>query len=213
MNTYNPPQDAPGHPTLILVRGIPGSGKTYLADRLKKALAAKVGAHKVVTIDPDATDRSSTEYLRMVKDLTAQGVDSKFYPYRFTRAQAHAGLEARNIIIWNQPFTDLDGFEKTIKNLRIYAAEHDTRLPVLVVEVAIDPKIARQRVAERKAQGGHGPSEATFDRFINDYISFFDKGHSTVAVHGEDDASTSILTILAALDDLQDSKDQAKISH
>lgn len=190
------------HPILVLVRGIPGSGKSYLASNLQAALAQKFGQKKVINIDPDATDYDSKEYLQMSQKLTADGVDLKFHPYRFIRAQAHDGIKAGQIIIWNQPFTQLDGFQKTIINLQAHASENDTNLPILVVEIVIDKQLARQRVEDRKKRGGHGPTEATFARFVKDYTSFAGKKYNTVVVNGADEVADSMQTIVQAIEKL-----------
>lgn len=182
-------------PTLILVRGLPGSGKSHLT----KALQAAFGSTPIVTLDPDATDYESKDYKAHVKALTAEGVDPKLHAYRFLRAQAYEGITSGKIIVWNQPFTNLDIFNKMVAGLRQYAADHHVELPVLVVEVEISPETARKRVLERKSAGGHGPSDNTFDRFTNDYASFARAGYNVVTVHGEDPPTISIEKIMLAL--------------
>src|SRR5437764_567996 len=112
------------HPTLLMVRGLPGSGKSYLAMALSQAL----GQGNVVILDPDATDYNSPEYLELSKSLSAEGVDEKFHPYRYLRSKAYKAIENNQIIIWNQAFTNLDCFNKTVANLQTYAEEHDAKL-------------------------------------------------------------------------------------
>ncbi|HSX35737.1 MAG TPA: AAA family ATPase [Patescibacteria group bacterium] len=187
------------YPILILIRGLPGSGKSYLANALKES----IGNDKVVTLDPDATDYSSKEYLDLSKALIAEGVDAKFHPYRFLRSRAYAAITANKIIIWNQGFTNLDGFNKTVINLQAYASDHDTKLPLLVVEVEINPSVAKARVADRAKQGGHDVDEENFARFIGDYATFAGQGYDPVVVNGEDDVSNSVASVLDALHKLQ----------
>jgi hypothetical protein len=106
------------------------------------------------------------------------------------------------IIIWNQPFTLLGGFQRTIAHLQAQAKEQGIALPILVVEVNADPQVAKKRVMSRKQQGGHGPSEATFDRFITEYVSFASEGHPTVIVQGDGNVQQSLDAVLAALREL-----------
>jgi predicted ABC-type ATPase len=197
--TTTPSVQSPGtHPTLMLIRGLPGSGKSYLAAALKTAL----GSDSVLVLDPDATDYESKTYRAHSEQLTTEGVEEKFHPYRFLRAQAYAAIEAHKIIIWNQGFTNLDGFNKTVINLEEYAKGHGTHLPLLVVEVEIAHATAEQRVAQRAAQGGHDVDETNFVRFINDYRSFAGEGFNTVTVQGEDNVQASVATVLRALEKL-----------
>jgi thymidylate kinase len=186
------------NPILILVRGLPGSGKSYLAEAIKE----KIGKDKVVTVDPDVTDHTSKEYLELSRTLTTEGVDAKFHPYRFLRAQAHAAIAAHKIIIWNQAFTNLDGFNKTIINLQAYAEEHNTQLPVLVVEVEVTENVARARVADREGRGGHGVTGEAFARFINEYVTFAGKGYNIVVVNGENNVDKSAALVIEALQTL-----------
>jgi thymidylate kinase len=190
------------HPTLVILRGLPGSGKSYITNILKNSLADQVGTSSIVILDPDATDYSSAEYLAHTKALTDEGVDSILHAYRYLRSKAYKGIETKKIIVWNQPFTNLEIFNKMISGLKSYAQDHKTTLNVLVVEVEIDPSTAKKRVNKRKLNGGHGPSDNTFKRFTNDYASFAPHGYNTVTVYGDDDASASVLTIMHALEDI-----------
>lgn len=183
--------------TVIFIRGLPGSGKTYLANLLKKAL----GDQAVVMLDPDATDYDSPEYLEHTKNLTAEGVDPKLHAYRFLRAKAYDAIGVRQTLIWNQPFTNLEIFNKMVERLRTHAAEQNVELDILVVEVNLDPQIAKERVTRRKQAGGHGPSDATFTRFVEDYHTLANDGYNTVAVTG-DDAPSAVSKILSALSTL-----------
>ena len=185
-------------PILILIRGLPGSGKSYLATALQRAL----GSTPVVALDPDAVDLDSQAYADHVATATAEGVDPRIHLYRFLRGQAWAGILAHEIIIWNQPFTNLDVFQKMTTGLKAYATEHDTELRILVVEVGIDPEVASARVAERKQTGGHGPSDATFTRFVTEYVSFAPEGYNTVAVPGNGNVAASVETILDRINQL-----------
>jgi predicted ABC-type ATPase len=197
MNTATDTQET--NPTLIMVRGVPGGGKSYVTAQLRQA----IGEERVVVLDPDAIDKTSTAYQELSNALTNEGVDAKLHPYRFLRSQAYQGITMNKTIIWNQGFIDLDGFNKTVKNLQAYALDHGTQLPALVVEVEIDGDIARQRVAKRAAQGGHDVPEEAFSRFIGQYRSFSDEGYDTVTVSGEDDVAVSTAAIMQALHTLK----------
>jgi predicted ABC-type ATPase len=183
------------HSTLILIRGLPGSGKSYLATALQQSF----GDDRVVILDPDAIDFKSNAYTDLSQALTTEGVDKKFHPNRFLKAQGHAAIAAHKIIIWNQAFTDLGGLSRTMQNLQAFAADHHIDLSVLIVEVEVRQETAKKRVASREAAGGHGVSEEGFARFINAYRSFSDEGFTTVSVDGEDDVSKSVDKVRQAL--------------
>jgi predicted ABC-type ATPase len=185
-------------PILIMVRGIPGGGKSYVTAKLREA----IGRENVVVLDPDAIDHASDEYITHSQTLTSEGVDAKLHPYRFLRSAAYRGIEANKVIIWNQGFIDFDGFSKTVKNLQTYASDHGTTLPTLVVEVEVDAAIAKQRVAKRAATGGHDVPEEAFERFINGYKSFSNVGYTTVTIDGEASIDTSIAAIKHAFSNL-----------
>jgi predicted ABC-type ATPase len=186
------------NPTLIMVRGIPGGGKSFVTANLR----ASIGDDTVIVLDPDAIDKSSEEYQSLSRSLSADGVNEVLHPYRFLRARAYQGIETNKTIIWNQGFIDLDGFNKTVINLTAYAHDHGKELPTLVVEVEIDSKVAQERIAARAARGGHNVPDDAFARFVGNYESFSDKGYTTVTVNGTDDVQSSVTTILNALTQL-----------
>lgn len=194
--------DDTASPILVLMRGVPGSGKSYLAD----ALRDRLGGEEVVMLDPDATDYESEEYKEHTRKLTEEGVDPKLHAYRFLRAQAYDGIAQRKIIIWNQPFTNLEIFKKMIKRMQDQADANKVRLVILIVEVEIDPDKAKSRVEKRKADGGHGPSDEGFMRFVDDYTSFAHLGFKTVTVHGESDVSDSAALVAETIEDIRGSR-------
>ena len=182
-------------PVLVIVRGLPGSGKSYLTTELQK----QIGLDFAVALDPDATDYSSDEYLSFSTDLVKQGVDEKLHPYRYLRSNAYKAVLSGKVIIWNQAFTNQDLLRRTIVNLQTFASEHGIELPTLIIEVEIDPSIAKERIASRVKQGGHDVDSETFERFMNDYTSFSDSGYETVTVNGSDNVSASATLIRDAI--------------
>lgn len=184
---------------MVIIRGLPGSGKTYLAAELQRV----IDEEDLVVLDPDAVDQSSPDYADFSDTLTAEGIDLKFHLYRYSRAKAHEAIIERKLIVWNQPFMDFTGLQKTTNNLEAYAEENGTTLPVLIVEVEVDVPTAKARIDERKARGGHGPSDETFRaRFLDIYESFADKGYPTITVSGTDNVERSAAMIIDALDGL-----------
>ncbi len=181
--------------TILYVRGLPGSGKSHLAH----ALAQSFPQDSVVSLDPDAIELDSTEYASHVAAMREAQVDEKLFEYRFLRAQAYRGIEEGKIIIWNQPFTNLEIFNKMVGRMQEHAAECGVRLRILVVEVNVDPAVAKQRVDERIANGGHGPSDDTFARFVRDYKTFADSGYKTIPVNGDANVAESITRIHSAI--------------
>ncbi len=183
---------------VVFIRGIPGSGKSYLAAELQKI----IDHDKLVVLDPDATDYTSHEYTEHTRSLAQEGVDPKLHAYRFLRAKAYKAIEDGKIIIWNQPFTSLEIFDKVTKRLTDHAISHNCDIAILVVEVEVDPKVASQRVTHRKHTGGHGPSDTIFDRFVSDFASFEGHGYDVLKVDGEGSVRHSAQAIEKALDSL-----------
>lgn len=178
----------------MIIRGVPGSGKSYLAAALRDTVG-----DRIVLLDPDAVNLDDPAFRTYSDDLTNQGVDAKFHVYRYVRDKAYRAIEENKILVWNQPFTDLDGFKVTALRLQTYAEEHNVPLPLLVVEVEIDAQVAHERVAVRKQQGGHGPDDERFSLFVDQYHSFASEGYTTVTVQGGGNITESVDTVLTAL--------------
>lgn len=188
-------------PVLVFVRGLPGSGKSYLAQALEKSL----GKDNVTMLDPDNIDFASKEYNEFSKSLSAEGLDEKIHPFRWLRTTAYGGITGHKVIIWNQPFTIVDIFKRLITHLQEYAVEHQIDLPVLIVEVEIDPVVAKERVVKRMQKGGHGPSDNTLANRIADYKSYANEGYKTVVVKGDADISDSVTKVNKVIDELRSS--------
>jgi thymidylate kinase len=180
------------HPIIILIRGLPGSGKSYIAAELEKTLGKDV----TVTLDPDAIDYEGQEYKDHVAAQLAEGVDPALHAYRFSRNKAYQGIADHKIVIWNQPFTNLEIFNKMVDRFKEQAGEQHVSLPILVVEVSTPPELAKQRIEARKKQGGHGPSENTFSRFVNDYKTFANDGYDVITVQGDSDTAVTVAALV-----------------
>lgn len=181
---------------LIYIRGIPGSGKTYLADELSKQLGSDV-----IVLDPDAIDLNSNDYVSFAKAQSEEGVDAALLPYRYLRLQAYQAIERGNTIIWNQPFTNREIFRKAVSRLIDHAHQTGRQLQILIVEVSIDIVTAKKRVDDRKQAGGHGPTDGRFMRYSKDFESYQDEGIATLVVRGEGEVSESVHQIIDSLKD------------
>jgi predicted ABC-type ATPase len=180
---------------LVMVRGLPGSGKSLLAMELR----AHFGLSEVTVLDPDAIKFDSKEYTEFCAELKKQSVDEKLHPYRYLRAKAYGAIEARKIVVWNQAFTNADLLSRTILNLSNYAKEHAVALSSLVVEVQIDPNVAKERVKLREENGGHGVPDDAFNRFIDTYESFQEYGYPIIQVTGTDPLANSVDVVQAEI--------------
>jgi predicted ABC-type ATPase len=180
-----------------MIRGLPGSGKSHLAAKLAHAL----GKDDTVMLDPDGLDVTDGAYLAFSRELEKEGLDTAIHPFRWLRKLACDAITAHKVVIWNQPFTNRGVFERLVAFLESHAREQGLELPVLVVEVEIDPEVAKARIAQRKQAGGHGPSDKTFAQRVGEYESYAD-GFRTVTVRGDDDINASLDAVLQALDGL-----------
>ncbi len=182
-------------PALILVRGLPGSGKSYLSIALAHALKP----HHAIVLDPDAIDYDSKLYQALHASLTEEGLAEAIHPFRFLRGQAQEALVSGSSVIWNQAFTHKTIFNNLINFLVDHAKENGTIAHVYVIEVSIDHDTARARVADRATQGGHDVPEERFEQFFRDYESFEDLGYHTVSINGACSLDDNIERILNAI--------------
>lgn len=177
---------------LIMMRGLPGSGKSTIA----QALQQNLGQDTTVVLDPDTIDFDSHDYQSLSASLIEEAVDIKLHPYRYLRARAYRSISAKKIVIWNQAFTNADLLDRTIKNLIAYAEERGQELPVLVVEVSIDPVVAKSRIAERVASGGHDVDNESLDRFVKGFENFTEHNYKMVTLNGTDSVDLNVEKII-----------------
>ncbi len=178
-------------PILVLVRGLPGSGKSYLVNKFVEKLNTDT-----IVLDPDATNYESHEYRQMCQELSSENVDPKFFPYRFLRRQAHEGIKNNKLIIWNQAFTQLDGFQKTIINLSNFASENNKKIKILIIEVFVDPEVAKLRIKNRVESGGHDVPEERFNKFVDDYKTFANEGYPVLSIDGQANIDESVKSVI-----------------
>lgn len=183
-------------PKLVMVRGLPGSGKSFISD----ILAKKIGTD-VIVLDPDRLNTEDPAFKELSRSLSEDGLDESIHPFRWLRKQACEGVVAGHTVIWNQPFTHSGVFERLVEFIRSYAADHEVDVPVLLIEVEIDETTAKQRISDRKKAGGHGPVEAVFNKRAEEYESLAGRFHSVV-VKGDSDIDETIDKILVKLQEL-----------
>ena len=181
--------------TLVLVRGLPGSGKSTIIAHVAKLLQSGC----FIVLDPDKTDYSSSEYLAHKAQQKSKGVDEKLWPYRFLRAQSATAISQAKVVLWNQAFTNLDAFRQIISRHQEIASQAGVALRVLVVEVSIDPELARRRIAERVKQGEHDVAADRFENFVRDYRSFANLEFEMVLLEGADNPDKNAQKIVDAL--------------
>lgn len=164
---------------VLFIRGIPGSGKSTITKYLSEKIQADI-----LILDPDSIDYQGKAYLNHVETMKNQGVDPKLFAYRFLRQQAYDGIEAKKLVIWNQPFSNLEIFNKMTKRLYDFAKVAGVTLEIIVVEVEIDSELAYSRIKDRIRKGGHGPTRGRFEKFTIELNSFKNTNYKVISVDG-----------------------------
>lgn len=178
-------------PLLILMRGLPGSGKSYIATHL----ATLVGDNEVIILDPDSIETDKADYVSFCEKLKTDGVDEKLFPYRYLRAQAYDGMLSNKLVVWNQAFTNADLVNRTIENISEYAKEHGIYIKSFIVEALVSAETAKSRLAQRAQSGGHSVNDEAFSRFLIDYAPMQSEV-PIIQVNGEQEVSQSAKEII-----------------
>ena len=181
-------QELPSHPTLVLVAGGPGAGKTSLGRALAAQFESGVLLDKdvvngvwvddlLVRLNDGQVDRESPVYLEMLRPLE----------YRALVATALDNLALGKTVFVVAPFGPELTDREWVRRLKHAVHEAGGRLRAIWIEV--DPETARQRMAERN-EARDAWKLANWDRFVasaqfapprNDLFVLRSNGQSTVA--------------------------------
>ncbi len=170
---------------LVVIRGLPGSGKSTIMDHCIKKLDS------AVRLDPDKINLESDDFVSFCQGRHLS-VSLEKRMYRFLLYQACSSLQNKQVVIWEQPWRQFRLFLLTLENIAIIAyniASPDfSNLPfsVKVVEFVIDQNIAQQRVSRRFEEGKHCLTPAQFSQFL-DSLEPFDPLFPTLTVDGTED--------------------------
>lgn len=137
-------------PSLVLVGGVPGAGKSYVSRHLAKRLGVGVLVDKDVVSGPfvekmlallgsHADDRESEVYLTRVRDLE----------YQVMMDQALENLELGHNVICSAPFLREFADDSWLEALREQASQRGAELTTVWVHA--DPQSTRLRIASRGA--------------------------------------------------------------
>ena len=185
-------EELAGGPALIIIRGLPGSGKTFLS----KALVETLGNDNVKEVNPDEIFDASEEYQDFIGQLQREepDLDSKFFPFRFLRKQALEAIQVDKIVIWDQPWSGLEKPEIVLETI-----SKEIKAPVLLIEVELEAEKAMERLEKRKAEGGHGPNEEIFSQFVKKFRSINESDSCFIKIRGDTPIEKSVFDVLEQL--------------
>lgn len=142
---------------LILIAGVPGSGKTYFARHLAKALGA-IHLH--------------TDSLRAELGLRGEYTPAaKQRVYDELERQARSRLQRGETVIVEATFHRAD------RRQVFYALAEDLNLPLFLFEIRVEEAIALARVSRSRADSEAGPAVY---RKIRDAFEPIDRPHRTL---------------------------------
>lgn len=152
-------------PRLILLRGLPGVGKSTVANEI----VSIVGNKTCKIIDPDLVDMESEEYKDFKANLICSGVKESVVMYRYLLDLTYQGLCERKNIIWTQAWTKIWGIESTVNKL-----EGTVIFKPLIVTLNADKNIVESRIENRK--------RLLTNRELTDFIASFEDLEETSLV-------------------------------
>ena len=97
---------------------------------------------------------------------------------------AARSLLERKTVIWNQPFTDLEGLSYTIRKLFQLTENVHPRFKSLIVDIEIPEDVAWKRVLKRQSIGGHGLTYERFLQFVRQFGRANLDGVSEISLSG-----------------------------
>lgn len=195
-------------PLLVIFRGIPGCGKTSIAETIQEKI---LNGSYIERVDPDLINKNDPQYIIFTEYLqnSEPDLEGKYYPYRYLLHIATENLKSGKIVFWDQPFTDLEGLVYTIRKLtKDVAQSGGIEFKVFIVDIETPLDKALERVKRRKENGGHGPSDTTFYNFVNSFHTSEDLKYGSLIVSGDDgDMERSCIQILTMAGKLQKGHD------
>jgi len=138
---------------LILVGGVPGSGKTYIGKELSKA--------RSVYIDKDTITKAFTEKLLEALGSHKDDRESDVYTnhvraieYEIMMKHAFENLGLHNNVVCSAPFIAQFNDDKWVKDVEFKSKISDGKL--IKIWIHVDEKTARDRILARGADRDNG---------------------------------------------------------
>jgi adenylate kinase family enzyme len=135
---------------LIIIRGIPGSGKTYFAQKINKNLPSEV-------IDPEYIKITQRNFIEFRK-LHPQEKRIKRLKFLFNLDKTKKLLNEGKSLIWTQPWRKASGLKTTIEHI-----QNSVPTKVIVLEINVDPKLCWERSKEKLGN-------ITFEKFLKNFV-------------------------------------------
>lgn len=171
-------------PMLIIIRGIPGSGKSAISKELVRQLNSS-STRDVTLIDPD-------ENVYKNSDANTQTSTSR----EDLQIKAMVALQKGGVVIWDQLLTSIDSLEKInlIKKLIQPAV-------LTLIEISLETEVAWDRVLKRQELGEQfGPDRDQFDDYLSKWSSLHEAGlDGLILVDGNQSVEESTRVILNGL--------------
>jgi len=176
------------HPVLVILTGLPGSGKTHLARALCRAAEAKDCPLTLIGSDPlRALLFETASYTTEENRQVYQGANRLIR--RLLIEQRHVLYDAVNLS------------EHRRQNLRLLALDANAR--PLTIQTTADPAVIHRRLAERQ-NSGHQPGDSEADWEV--YLKLAKRAeriqHQHVQVDTTQDIGPTLLQIVARIKEL-----------
>lgn len=161
---------------LVLIRGIPGAGKTSIAEKVAKTL-------NFYHIDPDLLNTSSVDYKKYAEELV-ETVPERRIIYRYLLKKTVECLNNNKSVIWSQPWRILERLDLTIRNIYFFLKKEEKwdeklsdilkelNIEIIVIEITTPHNTAFERLKKRYKDNKHKWDGNLFDEHIKRHEKF-----------------------------------------